>query len=317
MKVYNFHKEFALLKFSLGKSAVIICFVLAFHVSSFAHQFELFSLDYEFFPSSHIEDPAPGVEDVEIQVSTFQIRATLPLIFDERKTILLNGFRYQQYRFDQDYLAESEEHKASDDLHALTYNLTVVRQFSPKWKVVTMVVPGIFTNEYESVDSQDFDIQGSILFNRILTTQSNCSFGLAYINSFGEPLLTPALGYRLDKEKYQFNLLIPTFARFSYAINGTVSIGLSGGISGDRFHIESEVYDDEYDNIIIKYSAFTLGPVVDFTLKKSLHVAIEGGLCMGLRRFEFYDGDDELADRNMENNVYFRTKIYLKPSLKE
>lgn len=55
----------------------------------------------------------------------------------------------------------------------------------------------------------------------------------------------------------------------------------------------------------LRYSILTFGPTARYRFADWFNLQVEGGI-IGLHRFEFFDGNDEVDSFNLKSSGYFR-----------
>ncbi len=80
-------------------SLVLVVLLAGIGISASAQEAIGVSVGYEYIPHVNFTDPAPGMEDVELQLNTWSFGAAFPLSFGEGNTLLLNSVNYQRLGF--------------------------------------------------------------------------------------------------------------------------------------------------------------------------------------------------------------------------
>ena len=105
---------------------------------------------------------------------------------------------------------------------------------------------------------------------------------------------------------YKVALFLPIHAEFWYLPTESVELGLAARVGGDQYHGEPARYLVE--NPQMRYSVVTVGPSVKLRLSKGFRLTADAGMTL-LRRFEFFDGDDEAASYNLKNGPFVKAGI--------
>ena len=298
-----------------------LCFVLllicgmATPVSPQAQPGPSFSVGYEYFPSSGLADPDTQPidgqrnfqQDLEIRIGTLHAEFTAPFIFAEGKTVLVNTLSY--HRFDLDYTNWDDQQggRRIENAQDLEYSLALVRQLSQRWNVTTVVTPGIHTDFEDKLSYDDFNLQGAVLFGRQHSENLSYGFGVTYSLKYGQGMPLPLATLQwTNGSNWRADLFLPVHAELWYLPSRKVEVGLVARVSGSQYHGSPELY--AVDDPQLRYSVGTVGPSVKLHLSKGLHIKLDGGVTV-LRRFEFFDGDDEQSSLDLKNSGFVRAGI--------
>ena len=97
--------------------------------------------------------------------------------------------------------------------------------------------------------------------------------------------------------------IIPVSLEFWYRSNPSVDLGLVISGDGNNFRGDPEIY--QVTNPELRYTMLTIGPAAKLRMSKNVVLNIEAGI-IGLHRFEFYDGDDEINSYDLKPSHYAR-----------
>jgi len=101
--------------------------------------------------------------------------------------------------------------------------------------------------------------------------------------------------------------VVPDNVTILYRANKVIDLGVTAKTMSVNHHGDPDKYT--VDNPWLKYSDISAGPIAQLHISKWLHLSVEGGYTF-LRRFKFFDGNDE------EDSINLDSKGYLKAGLK-
>ena len=102
------------------------------------------------------------------------------------------------------------------------------------------------------------------------------------------------------------DLLLPVKAEFWYLPGRSLELGLAARIAGNQYHGDPARYS--VPNPQMRYSVGTVGPSLKLHLSERVHLTLDGGVTL-LRRFEFFDGDDEQNSLDLKESGFVRAGI--------
>ncbi|MBT6147514.1 MAG: hypothetical protein HOH74_18900, partial [Gemmatimonadetes bacterium] len=110
--------------------------------------------------------------------------------------------------------------------------------------------------------------------------------------------------------RLRVSTILPAKLELWFAATQRSDYGMEFNIGGNQYHLDPEIYG--VGNPLLKYSAMTLGPSVSHRFSEAIAVKAHGGVSFG-RRFEYADGEDELADYGMESAAFAMVKLEVVP----
>jgi hypothetical protein len=271
------------------------------------------SVSYDYFPFRNLAnpdtEPVDGkrnfTQDLQVEVATFDAGLAFPLEFSEGKTTLVNEFSFQHLFLNyRNWNIEQGGNFKVEDAYAVEYSLTLLHKLSPKWSLITIVTPGLASDFKAKISSDDFTFQAIAGLGRHFSEKLTFYFGLGYFRDFGEPLLFPAVRLEWDNgSNLKATVMPPLDVELWYLPNQALELGLLIKTAGNQYHGDPDIYGA--DNPQLRYSVTTLGPSARVNILPWLHLNLEGGITF-LRRFEFFDGDEEALSIDLEQTGFFR-----------
>ncbi len=290
-------------------SIVVICsLVMNVTMVAEAQPGPTVSISYDFLPYQDFSDPI--VESVTGTDTTFfdnpqvqlrKLRASLsyPIVFSKGRTVWVNELSYQLIDFRYHRLVTPVERA-----HSASYTLMLQHKLSQKWSVWALGTPSLASDLKAKVSEDDFNFQTAIIFIRHFSERFSLGLGAAYSTQFGSQEPVPILAFDWNNGKnLMARAILPASLEFWYRHSPRLDLGLLVSGDGNNFHADPDIY--EVVSPELRYTMLTIGPAAKINLAKGLYLNLEAGL-IGLHRFEFYDGDTEVASYDLKPSQYVR-----------
>lgn len=270
-----------------------------------------FSFSYDFLPYQDFKDPVvdtvTGTDttfftDPQARLRKFRASLSYPVVFSKGRTVLVNDLSYQLIQFDYHNL-ETPVEKA----HSASYTLMLQHRLSQKWSVWALATPSMASDLEAEISEDDFNFQAAIIFIRHFSERLSLGIGAAYSTQFGsaEPIPILALDWNNGKN-LMAKAILPVSLEFWYRPGRRVDLGLLLSGDGNNYHGDPALY--LVANPELRYTMLTIGPAAKITLPKKVRLNVEVGI-IGLHRFEFYNGDNEVASYDLEPSPYVRVGL--------
>jgi hypothetical protein len=267
------------------------------------------AVSYESYPSSKLSDPGSTpsfLQDLELQVSTFQFDLSYPMVLAEGRHILSHQLQYR--RLDIGYrnwdVAQGGTNRA-ERMHSVAYTLTWMHPLSQKWSLMALATPGIAGELTDDLERDDFYYSAAVVFLRHYRENFTVGYGAAYAPSFGEPLPIPVIGLQwTNGSNLWIDSIVPIRAELRYLHSPRLGLGLLFALDGNQYHGAESKWAPTV-NPQLRYSVASFGPQVAIFLPAGLRLNLSGGLTF-LRRVEFYDGDTEDASYDLKSSGFIK-----------
>lgn len=291
------------------KTTFIAVFILIFSSGVAAQMRPSYSVSYDYIPYQTVDEPiemenGSFVDDAQVRLSKFRTTFAYPFMFSEGRTIILNELSYQrigfQYRKTESIL---------ENLHGVSYSFTLMHRFSGKWSLLTMVNPSLASDFEAGLSSEDLSFQTAIIVNRHFSERFSIGIGAAYSTQFGSAVPLPVISLEFnDGDKWSASAILPSSLEVWYKASQRVDLGLLLSGDGDNYHFDPQGY--QVNRPELRYTMMTLGPAAKIKLSKHLRLNVEAGI-IGLHRFEFYSGDEEIVSNDLKPSQYLRTGLQI------
>lgn len=268
-----------------------------------------FKISFDSLPYQTVDEPiemADGsfVDDAQVRLSKFRATFAYPLMFAEGGTIILNEFSYQTIGF---------EYRKTDSilerLHRVSYAPTLLHGISDKWSIIVMANPSLASDFKGDLSSEDLSFQTAVIANRRYSEGFSIGIGAAYSTQFGSAIPLPIISLDWnDGRRWSANAILPASMEVWYKAGRSVDLGFLLTGDGDNYYFDPQEYRVERPEL--RYTMLTLGPAARVRLSNNFRLDLEAGI-IGLHRFEFYSGDEEIVSNDLEPGPYLRIGLQI------
>ena len=267
------------------------------------------SVGYDILPYQDIDEPIKLqndslIDDAQVRISKINFTLEYPVIYAQGRTILFHQLAYQNMQFDYKK-TESILHQ----LHRVSYTATMIRQLTEKWSMIAMVNPSIASDFEEGLTSEDMSFQAAAIFKINYSPKLSIGYGLAYSTQFGTAIPLPLIMIEWNNGgKWSLSSTLPANLELWYQSSEKVKLGLLIRSDGDNYHFDPQGYQVERPEL--RYIMMTFGPAAHISFSKKATLKIETGI-IGLHRFEFYSGDEEIISNDLKPSGFARAGLQL------
>ena len=299
------------LRFYFSVPCIAMVLLLMSIATLYAQPGPSLSASYDLYPHSQIADPDIALlEEGEIRVGTLNLKASYPLIYSEGRTVLVNEVVYR--RFDLDYRSFPPNVEMNpENMQAIEYNATVTHGLSDRWTFLGIATPGIASDFEGDIGGDDLTFQIVVVFIRGYSERFQIGYGGAWSNTFGQPFPLPILAVNWNNgSNLRVSSILPANLECWYAPTPRLELGLLLNVEGNQYHGDPDIY--QVDNPLLRYSVGTFGPSINYHISQGLTVGASAGMTF-LRRFKFFDGDDEedLQDISLKNSGFMKVQLQI------
>lgn len=296
----------------LGSLSAALLVLLASQAEAAAQSGPTFSVAYDFFPASNLSDPELGTfeENLKIRIGTFYADFSFaPAVFSEGKTIFVGSLSYHRFDLDYENWVDEQGGTKVENAQGVEFTAVLIRQISERWNLTTVVTPGLHSDFGGDRTSDEFNVDAAVIFGVQKSERLNLGFGVAYSFKYGEGIPIPLLSLEWDNgSRLRADLLLPARAELWYKPDGKLELGLAAKLAGNQYHGDPARYSAE--NPQMRYSVGTFGPSAKLHLSEKVHLTADAGVTF-LRRFEFFDGDDEVNSLDLRNSGMIRVGLQI------
>lgn len=201
-----------------------------------------------------------------------------------------------------------QEGDLPENLHAIDATLALNWRWSDAWSTTFSFNPGIHS-DFEDISGKDFIYQGSILFQNRLGGKNLIGFGLAYSDSFGDPLVIPLVQIRwYPTPEWYVESMLPLNLNVGYNLDSTWSVGLEGKLRGYRYRLTESA---PWNEAVLKYREVQLGPFLNARLGEKVSLRLSAGVVVA-QKFEFMDKDSDntIVEGKFKNTGYVTVRLF-------
>jgi len=241
-----------------------------------------------------------------VKFQKYSLRLTIPKRLNEKGSFLINKFEYAKTSID--YSSGPSIFKDLERFHTVSYTLGYRRSLKNNWSLVAMLTPQVSSNFRSSLEWEDIQLRGLVMFTKPIKPTLRLSLGVMYGTTTGVPLPLPVLSMMWKPApKWEVNVGFPRFG-IDYELGPKTKIGADLFMVGDNFTLTKDLFyiNEKIDNIRI----MNLGGGLKLSqkLSKYLKLKVQTGYTF-YRKFEFLGGKDSVLDYNLDNDLYFRVGL--------
>lgn len=281
------------------KKNILIILVLCFCMPAFAQfEKELAGVDYVRLGDENSKN--------SVKFQKFSFRLTIPKRLNDKGSLLLNKFEYAKTSID--YSSGPSILKDLERFHTVSYTLGFRKPIKNNWSLIAMVTPQISSNFRSSLEWEDLQLRGLVMFTKPIKPTLRLSLGIMYGTTTGIPLPLPVFSMMWKPApKWEVNVGFPRFG-VKYAFTPKTKLSADLFMVGDNFTLTKDLFytDQKIDNIRI----MNLGGGLSLTQKltKHLKLKLNSGYTF-YRKFEFLGRKDSVLDYNLDNDMYFKVGL--------
>jgi hypothetical protein len=296
----------------LGGLSAALLVLLAGQAEVQAQSGPTFSIAYDYFPASNLSDPEIGTfeENLKVRVGTFYADVSFtPVAFSQGKTVFVGSLSYHRFDLDYENWVDEDGGTKVEDAQGVEFTAVLIRQLSERWNLTTVVTPGLHSDFRGDRTTDEFNVDVAAILGVQKSERLDLGFGMAYSFKYGEGIPIPLLSLQWDNgSRLRADLLLPARAELWYEPNGKLELGLAARFAGNQYHGDPGRFSGE--NPQMRYSVGTFGPSAKLHLSEKVHLTADAGVTF-LRRFEFFDGDDEVNSLDLRNSGMLRFGVQI------
>ena len=288
---------------------IIITAILVLSVQfAFAQDVRLAGVEYFDYLKAPVKNNAGNYSSSFQEFAAF---ASFPMQSKDQRTTIINGFQYALVQ--ASVFNNASQVTERRDFQSITYNFSFVQSLDDKWKIAGSLMPSLASDFRDKLSSDDFFVQGYLAGIRKLNEFSSVGGGITYTTTLGSPLLLPVVYFRYNKGRQKVDVELPMVADYAYRLDDRdkVNVGFRMGLNGTNFHVSSDNSNSNIHVDKLSYSRINVGPVVGYTIAKSLKLEATGGMSVA-RKFEFLTaGAAKNIMFNSNNTGFFNISLFL------
>ena len=241
-----------------------------------------------------------------VKFQKYSFRLTIPKRLNEKGSFLINKFEYAKTGID--YSSGPSILKDLERFHTVSYTLGYRRSLKNNWSLIGMLTPQISSNFRSSLEWEDLQLRGLVMFTKPIKPTLRLSLGVMYGTTTGVPLPLPVLSMMWKPSpKWTVNVGFPRLG-IGYELSPKTKIGADLFMVGDNFTLTKDLFyiNEKIDNIRI----MNLGGGLNLSqeLSKYLKLKVQTGYTF-YRKFEFLGGKDSVLDYNLDNDLYLKVGL--------
>ena len=280
------------------------------------------SLKTEYFGSSSYWHETGGdsrerIGDCKGSAIVYQGDINLPLSIKNTKynrpSIWGVGISGSYAKLDNKNFTGEFEGMVIDEILNGTFGISHIRPIGEKWNLIASVGIGLFTptTKFSKMRGKELMGNGAVIFVRQIKPNLELGGGIAVNNSFGYPMVFPAIYFNWNLEgKFDFKVSVVNGLEVSagYNINKYIDLSLIVEMSGQSAYVKK---DDK--EMVFGHQYFIAGLRPNIKLGNKVSIPITAG--MHLIRSGFFS-DRSLKGMFSNDDYYFQAAPYASVGLK-
>jgi len=290
------------LAISMKRIYILILFLSIAGVSS-GQDIELFSLEYGRYSGAKVQSN----DTLEASFVEYELKALFPAVRQEKFSLLAGGV----YRLT---VPEGSDRISGSNLFFLAVNVVGSFKLSDKVKLLATAIPALSTTSDTKIFTSDnFLMQGAILYHKKVSDRFTYRFGALSTSRFGSPIIVPSLGLSHQGRRMKLDLNLPFLMSVLWDYKKDFSYGIKLSLNGSQYNVEEETFNGN-ETDAANFSRIRVGPQIQHRLKGPIVIGAFAGMAVN-RTFEFEVVDADDVDFSLENSPFVAVRLSLKPQL--
>ncbi|WP_412986796.1 DUF6268 family outer membrane beta-barrel protein [Pontimicrobium sp. IMCC45349] len=244
-----------------------------------------------------------GDQDGKVGFSELRFAFALPKLLKNKKTILIHGLEFTNLKPSFSELPNSSS--IDRNFYSVAYRFSFINPIGEKgWNYNIGLKPTLASDFKESISSNDFIFQTSVLFSKRSSERFKYGFGVSYNTRFGKKQVLPIVQLIYRNDKWLTVAYLPAYLGHYYLFEKS-RLGISLNLNGNNYNFDNNnTLPLDLDKL--SYSRINLGPEYEFKLANKLKLNLNAGVTLA-NKLDWLnnDGDSEL-DLTPKNSVFFK-----------
>lgn len=212
----------------------LIALVFALLLPAGAHAFDVASIRAARLGPARAEG-SPN-DAPRLGVDALAVEAYAPVPFNEHRTVLLGGVRWERRTLRRPDDASPPGVAGITALYAVSLRLALVQPLTEDWRAIVFQQP-VLQTDGEHVGNEHARLEGGALFQHTFGTTQTLTLGGVYTSTLGEPSPGLYLGYTYTGEHWNVDAVVPTDLDLFYRVGKRLRVGLAAHTTGAQYRI--------------------------------------------------------------------------------
>lgn len=197
-------------------------------------KYNVFDLQYTAYSPTQFEETSfPGT----IQLSYLEGKLQFPIRLADSNTILNHAVSFSFSSLFPSLSNSIPEYNTAGRFFSISYEFAYVRKMKRTWTFVSTIKPSLASDFRNSLVSEDFLLQGSLLFSKRKNVSTKYGAGISYNTKFGQGIIVPIILFQRKKLSWETDLLLPVYASQWYHLRRS-KIGASMRLTGNSYNYD-------------------------------------------------------------------------------
>ncbi|MCH1472650.1 MAG: DUF6268 family outer membrane beta-barrel protein [Bacteroidia bacterium] len=264
-----------------------ILMIMMTFLSGYAQNYiDLVHTEYTNTPQNNFKDQSIATDSNTSRVAKTHINLTIPIQL-KNKNALISGIVFDQ--IDTRFWGNTPSMPVSSVIVKAGMNIV----YSDKWSATYILLPKLASSFNEEVNRSDFQLGALGLVKKKRNEFLTYKFG-AYMNGdlFG-PFLVPLFGFYYQKNNWEMDVIIPSYAKINYTLSPKVTTGINWRATVKSYNLNSSNLLISQDNLYMHHLSNEVGAHLSYEPIKGIIIRAISGLSLG-RSFRIYKNEDKI-----------------------
>ncbi len=225
--------------------------------------------------------------DVRTRINEIDLELTVPVVIKDNLNFITGAY------FEAINILLFENNNPSINLYSISPKIGMQITHSQKWSGTYMLLPKI-ASDFKSINSDDFQLGGVVLFNYTKHENLKYKVGLYANKEFFGPWIVPLLGfyYHSPAKKIEANLTLPFFLDVNYSLASKIRLGVNFIGQTKSYHLSTLPVTGQ-DGYVARATSDVFG-YVGIALPKNFALQVKFGHSFG-RYYRVYNSSDKIS----------------------
>jgi len=244
----------------------------------------------------------------DVRFSAINLRFTLPKLLKNKKTLILNGFEFNN--LNPTFSDNTNASPKTRGFFSIAYNFALRNPIGTKgWNYTLSLKPTIASDLEEKISSEDLILQALAIFSKRANSNFKYGFGLSFNTRFGEKQIVPIIQLNYKKNNWETKSYLPAYIGHFYNFNRS-KLGLSINVNGNNYNFSnSNTINIDLDKL--SYSRINIGPEYEMYLLKNIKLNLNGGITIAKKLDWKNANGDSVLDLSPVNKSFFKIGLKL------
>lgn len=246
----------------------------------------------------------------DISFEKYDFRISFPKSLRKPGSTIFQKFNYSKININYDIQPNFDAEL--ENFHSIAYTLGYSTLLYKGWYFIAFLSPNVSSNFESSINFDEIRLSGMALFTKPINKNKKLmlSLGALYSSTIGIPAPIPIASLMWKPNpKWTLNIGFPRF-NIQYQATQNTELGVNLFVAGENFTLTNNIPVNTANSKIDNISIMNIGGglYLNQNLTKKLRFTFNSGYTF-YRDFKFQNGNNEVIDIDLGNNVFINTGI--------